>query len=249
MPDIPIDRNSVMTFNPFYRKPKERHLRAIALLYICITMFLSGYAGNTITRPSEMNSNSSLIYNQIGNYSLSFEAFDLALKGYGELKDSLHLRDNIISVVDFSQPSTKKRFYLINIDTKEVLYQDYVAHGKNTGVLEATKFSNTANSNQSSLGFFKTAETYHGKNGLSLRLDGLEKGINNLARKRAIVIHAADYAEETFIKKYGRLGRSYGCPSLPPEHYNEIIELIKNGTLLFIYSPQEKYLHSSKILN
>ena len=196
-----------------------------------------------------MNSNSSLIYNQIGNYSLSFEAFDLALSGYSELKDSLHLRENIISVVDFSQPSTKKRFYLINIDTKKVLFQDYVAHGKNTGILEAEKFSNIANSNQSSLGFFKTAETYHGKNGLSLRLDGLEKGINNLARKRAIVIHAADYAEETFIKKYGRLGRSYGCPSLPPENYNKIIELIKEGTLLFIYSPQETYLHSSEILN
>jgi len=77
----------------------------------------------------------------------------------------------------------------------------------------------------------------------------LEQGINNLARKRAIVIHAADYAEETFIKKYGRLGRSYGCPSLPPENYNKIIELIKDGTLLFIYSPQETYLHSSEILN
>jgi hypothetical protein len=206
-------------------------------------------AGNNNGGPSEMNSNSRFIYNQIGNNSLSFEALDLALKGYSELKDSLHLKDNIITVVDFSQPSTKKRFYLINIDSKKVLFQDYVAHGKNTGVLEAKKFSNTKNSNQSSLGFFKTAETYNGKNGLSLRLDGLEKGINDLARKRTIVIHAADYTEETFIKKYGRLGRSYGCPSLPPENYNEIIELIKDGTLLFIYSPQETYLHCSKILN
>jgi hypothetical protein len=196
-----------------------------------------------------MNSNSRLIYNLIGDNSLSFKAFDLALRGYSELKDSLHLRENIISVVDFSQPSTKKRFYLINLDSKKVLYQDYVAHGKNTGVLEAKKFSNTANSNQSSLGFFKTGETYYGKNGLSLRLDGLEKGINHLARKRAIVIHAADYAEESFIKIYGRLGRSYGCPSLPPKNYSKIIELIKDGTLLFIYSPQETYLRSSEILN
>ena len=224
-------------------------MRTMRLFYICITLSLSVFAGNDSNRPSEMNSNSTLIYNQIGNYSLSFEAFDLALRGYGELKDSLHLRENIITVVDFSQPSTKKRFYLINIDTKKVLFQDYVAHGKNTGVLEAKKFSNTIHSNQSSLGFFKTAETYHGKNGLSLRLDGLEQGINNLARKRAIVIHAADYAEESFIKKYGRLGRSYGCPSLPPQNYNAIIELIKDGTLLFIYSPQETYLHSSEILN
>ena len=224
-------------------------MRTIALLYIFLSISLPISAGNNNNSPSEMNSNSRFIYNQIGNYSLSFEAFDLAIKGYSDLKDSLHLRENIISVVDFSQPSTKKRFYLIDIDSKKVLFQDYVAHGKNTGVLEAKKFSNTANSNQSSLGFFKTAETYHGKNGLSLRLDGLEEGINHLARKRAIVIHAADYAEETFIKKYGRLGRSYGCPSLPPDNYNEIIELIKDGTLLFIYSPQETYLQGSEILN
>jgi len=224
-------------------------MRTIALLYIFVSISLSISAGDINDSPSEMNSNSRLIYNQIGNYSLSFEAFDLALKGYAELKDSLHLRENIITVVDFSQPSTKKRFYLININTKEVLFQDYVAHGKNTGVLEAKKFSNTIHSNQSSLGFFKTAETYHGKNGLSLRLDGLEQGINHLARKRAIVIHAAEYAEETFIKKYGRLGRSYGCPSLPPANYNAIIELIKDGTLLFIYSPQETYLQGSEILH
>jgi hypothetical protein len=196
-----------------------------------------------------VNSNSRLIYNQIGNKSLSFEAFDLALKGYCEMKDSLKLRENIISVVDFSQPSTKKRFYLIDIDTKKVLYQDYVAHGKNTGVLEAKKFSNRVNSNQSSLGFFKTGETYYGKNGFSLKLDGLEKGINDLARRRGIVIHAAYYAEESFINKYGRLGRSFGCPALPSENYNDIIELIKDGTLLFIYSPEESYFQTSAIID
>jgi len=196
-----------------------------------------------------MNSNSTLIYNQIGNYSLSFEAFDLALRGYGELKDSLHLRENIITVVDFSQPSTQKRFYLININTKEVLFQDYVAHGKNTGNLMAKKFSNTPHSNQSSLGFYKTGETYHGKHGLSLRLDGLEKGINDKARQRAIVIHSAKYAEESFIRKYGRLGRSFGCPALPAQNYDEIIGLIKGGTLLFIYFPESGYLDKSSILN
>jgi hypothetical protein len=224
-------------------------MRKIALLYILLDLFLSVFAGNTNNLPSEINSNSNLIYKQIGNNSLSFEAFDLALRGYMELKDSLRLKENIITVVDFSQPSTKKRFYLINIDTKKVLYQDYVAHGKYTGVLEAKEFSNNVNSNQSSLGFFKTGETYQGKNGFSLRLDGLEKGINELARKRGIVIHSAYYVEESFIKKYGRLGRSFGCPTLPSKNYNEIIELIKDGTLLFIYSPEESYLQSSKLLN
>jgi len=224
-------------------------MRKIVLLYIFIYLSLPLFAGNITDHPAEVNSNSRLIYDQIGNNSLSYEAFDLALKGYWELKDSLQFRESIITVVDFSQPSTKKRFYLINIDTKKVLYQDYIAHGKNTGVLEAKKFSNTINSNQSSLGFFKTAETYYGKNGFSLRLDGLEKGINDLARKRGIVIHAAYYAEESFIQKYGRLGRSFGCPTLPSQNYNEIIDLIKDGTLLFIYSPEECYLQDSTILD
>jgi hypothetical protein len=130
-----------------------------------------------------------------------------------------------------------------------VIYQDYIAHGKNTGNLMAEKFSNTPHSNQSSLGFYKTAETYHGKHGLSLKLDGLEIGINDMARQRAIVIHAAKYAEESFIKKYGRLGRSFGCPALPAQNYDEIIELIKGGTLLFIYFPESRYLENSSVLN
>lgn len=223
-------------------------MRAI-LFIILVTFFLPAFAGNTFGDPSKNNSGTKSIYSQLENKSLSFEAFEMALKGFLELKDSLHLKENLISVVDYSQPSSQKRFYLINMETKKILFQDYVAHGRNTGLLKASKFSNKMNSYQSSLGFFKTAETYYGKNGLSLRLDGLEKGINNLARNRAIVIHTADYAEESYVKKWGRLGRSFGCPTLPPEHFNEIIELIKEGSLLFIYSPQDQYLQNSKILN
>lgn len=189
------------------------------------------------------------VYEQIGNESMSFNAFKFAYLGWNRLKDSISLDGKIISVVDFSQPSTNKRFYLIDMGTKEVMYQDYVAHGKNTGSLMAKKFSNTPHSKQSSLGFYKTAETYHGKHGLSLRLDGLEKGINDKARQRAIVIHSAWYTEESFIRKYRRLGRSFGCPSLPAGNYNEIIKLIKGGTLLFIYSPELGYLKNSSILN
>jgi len=221
-------------------------VHSFALLVILVIPI---FAGNSIIHPTEIRSNSRLVYDQLKNNSLSYEAFNLALKGYMELKDSLNLRDNVFTVVDFSKPSTEKRFHLIDIESKEVLYEDYVAHGKNTGLLEAKSFSNKVNSFQSSLGFFKTAETYYGKNGLSLKLDGLEKGINHLARKRAIVIHAADYAEEEFIIKYGRLGRSFGCPALPTENFNEIIDVIKDGTLLFIYYPEETYLENSKILN
>jgi len=221
-------------------------MKAILTLII-VVLLLPVFAGNAADYPSETDSKS--VYRQLHNKSLSFEAFDLALKGYEELKDSLHLKENVISVVDYSQPSTQKRFYLIDVETKKVLFQDYVAHGKNTGLLNASSFSNKINSHQSSLGFYKTAETYFGKHGLSLRLDGLENGFNNLARNRAIVIHTADYAEESFVKKWGRLGRSFGCPALPSGNYKEIIELIKEGSLLFIYSPVDQYLRKSDVIN
>lgn len=190
-----------------------------------------------------------IIYSELNNNSLSFDAFDHAYAGWQKLKDSLSFKNNIITLVDFSQPSTKKRFYLIDMDTKQVVYQNYVAHGRNSGMLTAEKFSNIANSNQSSLGFYKTGETYIGKHGLSLKLDGLEKGINDKARERHIVIHKADYAEEAFIKQHGRLGRSFGCPAIPSVNYQFVIDKIKDGTLLFIYHPKATYLKSSSILN
>jgi hypothetical protein len=224
-------------------------MRVFAFLFVSLIYIKSGFTGNLIIDLAETNSSSRTIYDQIGNRSMSFEAFDLAFRGWTALKDSIDLREDVITVVDFSQPSTNKRFYLINMETKEVIFQDYVSHGKNTGNLMAERFSNIPYSNQSSLGFYKTAETYHGKHGLSLKLDGLENGINDLARQRAIVIHAAKYAEESFIKKYGRLGRSFGCPALPAKNYNQIIELIKGGTLLFIYFPESGYLNNSTVLN
>ncbi len=189
------------------------------------------------------------VYDQIGEKSLSFEAFDLAYRGWIELTDSLSIQYDFLTIVDFSQPSTKKRFYLIDMKKRLIVHQEYVAHGKNSGDLWAENFSNTPKSNQSSLGFYKTAETYHGKHGLSLKLDGLEKGINHLARKRAIVIHSADYAEEAFIKKYGRLGRSFGCPALPSKNYAKIINRIKEGTLLFVYATGQGYVQNSTVLN
>ena len=189
------------------------------------------------------------IYNEISESEINFEAFDLAYKGWMELKDSLNLKKDILAIADFSKPSNIKRYFVIDMKKKEVIHKDYVAHGKNTGELWAKNFSNIPNSNKSSLGFYKTAETYFGKHGLSLKLDGLEKGINNKARERAIVMHSANYAKESFIKKYGRLGRSFGCPALPPEGFNKIIETIKEGSILFIYHPEGDYSKISTILN
>jgi len=222
----------------------------IYLFLSLITIFINNdfpiSKEETIVEPIN---NSVVIYKNIGETSLSFKAFDLAFKGWEELKTKANLKENMIVVVDFSQPSSSKRFYLINMNSEKIIYNNYVAHGKNSGVLNAEIFSNTPSSYQSSLGFFRTGETYFGKHGLSLKLDGLEEGINHLARQRNIVIHAASYAEESFVKKYGRLGRSFGCPALPKENYKELIHQIKNGALLFIYHPKTEYLNNSSVLN
>ena len=176
----------------------------------------------------------------------SLTALDLALEGYEKLENEL--KNEVLTVIDFTLPSTEKRLWIIDLDTQKILLNTVVSHGRNSGNLMAEKFSNRPESYQSSLGFYKTAETYHGKHGYSLRLDGLEKGFNDQARNRAIVIHGADYAREEVAKMSGRLGRSLGCPAVPSELSDEVIDLIKDGSLLFIYGQDENYLNQSPIL-
>ena len=171
--------------------------------------------------------------------------FDKAMTGYGRIRSE---KQNIITIVDFSQPSTDKRMYVIDLKKKELLFRTYAAHGVNTGETEAVNFSNKKGSRKSSLGFYLTAETYEGKHGLSLRLDGLEQGINHRARKRYIVVHSANYVSEQFIRENGRLGRSWGCPALPEEISDDIINTIKDGSVFFIYAKNDDYLSRSKIL-
>ncbi|MBM3168615.1 MAG: murein L,D-transpeptidase catalytic domain family protein [Bacteroidetes bacterium] len=163
----------------------------------------------------------------------SLASMNLALQGYRAVKNDLE--NPLLTVIDFTRPSTQKRLWIIDVEKKQILLQTVVAHGKNSGLLMAEHFSNRPESHQSSLGFFKTAETYQGKHGASLRLDGLEKGINDMARSRAIVIHGADHAREEVAKIMGRLGRSFGCPAVPTEISSKLIQLIKEGSLLFIY--------------
>jgi hypothetical protein len=139
--------------------------------------------------------------------------------------------------------------WIIDMKDGMILHYGLVSHGRNSGDLMAQKFSNISSSNMSSLGFYLTGETYQGKHGYSLRLDGLEKGFNDKARERAIVIHGADYAHENFIQQTGRLGRSLGCPALPNEIANEVIDLIKEQSLLFIYGKDKDYLNKSAFLN
>nr|PZN54557.1 MAG: hypothetical protein DIU61_07385 [Bacteroidota bacterium] len=173
-----------------------------------------------------------------------------ALAGYYQLRHQDQLSDKqIITIVDFRKPSSERRLWVIDLATKRVRYHSFVAHGRNSGELYATRFSNRVNSYQSSLGFFITGDTYNGKHGLSLKLYGAEKGINDKAEARAIVMHGADYVSESFIKKTGRLGRSLGCPAIPYDIHRDLIGTVAGGTCLFIYYPDENYLRMSSIGN
>ncbi|GMQ31574.1 hypothetical protein Aconfl_42190 [Algoriphagus confluentis] len=176
----------------------------------------------------------------------SIYALDFALDGYETLENTLDKQ--ILTLIDFSLPSTERRLWIIDLVEEEIVLNTVVAHGRNSGNLMAEKFSNRPESYQSSLGFYKTGETYIGKHGYSLRLDGLEEGFNDQARSRAIVIHGADYAREEFAKVSGRLGRSLGCPAVPSELSKEVIDLIKDGSLLFIFADQEEYLQQSAFI-
>ena len=174
----------------------------------------------------------------------SLPVLELALNGYAQLQNKL--KKPLLTVIDYSLPSTKKRLWIIDLRQQKILLHTVVAHGRNSGALLAEKFSNRPESYQSSLGFFQTGEAYQGKHGYSLRLDGLEAGINDQARARAIVIHGADYAKETVAATAGRLGRSLGCPAVPPDLSTPLIKLIKEGSLLFIYGKDPNYLRMSK---
>ncbi len=153
------------------------------------------------------------------------------------------------SVIDYSLPSTEVRYWLFDLEKEELVLKELVAHGKNTGANRAKHFSNTPGSKQSSLGLFQTDTVYHGRNGYSLRLHGLEEGFNDKALDRAIVMHGAPYVSESFAKKHGRLGRSWGCPAFREEVAKEIIDTIKHGELVFIYFPDKKWLEESRFLH
>jgi len=187
----------------------------------------------------------------LGDTGLARNVFNLALKGLRKLESNGKLHNpDIVTIADYSQSSNRKRLYVIDLKNKKLLFNTYVAHGRNTGTEYAKYFSNDEGSFKSSLGFYVTDRPITGSHtGFALMINGVEKGFNDHAVRRAIIIHAAAYATENFIKRYGRLGRSQGCPALPPELNKPIIERIKGGTCLFIYNPDTKYICSSSLLN
>lgn len=215
------------------------------LIFLCVGVIgwipLSGIAA-----VRHLPVNGWALYHEIGLEGVvDYAVFEWAIAGYNQA-DSL-ARD-IITLIDFSKPSTEKRLYVVDLKLKKLLHVSYVSHGKNSGEKYATSFSNEVGSCKSSLGFYRTENTYYGKNGYSLILDGLEKGINDNAKSRAIVMHGAAYADPSTIRSCGRLGRSLGCPALPLSVCKQIIDAIKGGTLLYIHGEDKTYAERTAFL-
>jgi hypothetical protein len=216
-----------------------------------LVFFLSTFSSNKIETPSTLSSallskSENLsekiisVYNNLNhnNFSLpKLDSFQKAMLGYYEIKKKGIFKKDILTLIDFSLSSNEKRLWVIDLSTNTIVFNSLVAHGRNTGDEFAKSFSNSAASFKSSLGFYSTGEIYNGKHGKSLKLDGLEKGINDNARNRGIVMHAADYVSDFFIKTHNRLGRSEGCPALPIEFTEKILNKIKDKSCLYIYYP------------
>jgi len=214
----------------------------LAMTFILLCSFAKG--------PSASDSSPiPLAFMDIISEGLSDRALNEAVDGFAQMKTQEDIDKDVLIVIDFTKSSNLERFYILDMKDTSLTHTSLVAHGRNTGNEFATSFSNTSGSYQSSLGFYRTAETYEGKHGLSLRLDGLEHGINHNARDRAIVIHQADYVSIDFASQHGRIGRSLGCPALPLEDYAAVIETIKEGCLLYIYGANEHYAQVSEFLS
>ncbi len=197
-----------------------------------------------VAAKSTFDSKVEAVYNSLNSNQFelpNLESFKEALKGFYLLKEKGVIQKDILTLVDFSLSSNVKRLWVIDLSTNTILYNSLVAHGRNTGEEYANSFSNANSSFKSSLGFYATGEIYNGKHGMSLRLDGLEKGVNNNARERGVVMHSANYVSNSFIKCNKRLGRSQGCPAIPQESLNEIVNTIKDKSCLFIYHPSRTF--------
>lgn len=243
----------------------QRCPRFFTLLFLFALLFISPIimAGPVKHRSKPMRpftastnyifkTSASVLYDslRLQEFGLTEKAFKYALKGYKNLLEQGKLKTTgVMSICDFSQSSRHKRLYIINLDEMIVSMNTYVAHGRRSGGEFAYSFSNNPNSHKSSLGFYITGQTYQGQHGLSLRINGLERGINDRALARNIVVHGSVYTGEEFLESNGVCGRSFGCPAVPSTQIDEVINTIKEGTCLFIYYPSTQYLKKSKILN
>jgi hypothetical protein len=232
-------------------------LTSLIILSLCLSLIIAGYKPDKSKESLPGFSNTERIesycikyYSQLRSEASKpdYGVFKKALIGFFNLKAGNNIEKNILTIIDFSISSRLDRMWIIDMNKMEVVHVSLVAHGRNSGGEFASSFSNSPSSYQSSLGFYLTGGTYIGKHGLSLCLDGVEPGINDKARERAIVIHGADYVSRDFIQRYGRLGRSYGCPSIPLEDHEKIINILSGRSCIYIYFPDDKYLSSSAMI-
>ena len=234
------------------------------IAFISLTSMITGKAKDASTLNKTAISNSSTDNSALVNYwidslystmdlgktGLSRDVFFTACKGYEYMVAQNQLaKQGLLTICDYSQSSSKKRLYVLDLNQGKVLFNTFVAHGHNSGNDYATSFSNSDDSHKSSLGFMRTAETYIGDNGYSMRLDGLENGFNNNVRERAIVMHGSDYVNAQRASNGTMMGRSYGCPAVPAAEVRKIIDCIKGGTCFFNYYPDKSYTKASKIIN
>ncbi len=236
-------------------RSKKSLLLTITISFLAICLSPSNSSGNKknndVIDPSEKNY-SNFLWEKISQSGagISEEIFSLALRGFSKLQASNRLsKDSILAIIDFSKSSKEKRLYIFDLKNQSLKFHSLVSHGRNSGEEFANSFSNQPNSHKSSLGFYITKSTYSGNNGYSLKLEGIEKGYNDYAEKRAIVVHGAPYAEDPNAVRNTYLGRSFGCPAVPMSIHKQIIKTIKDGNCLFIYYPDQNYIKSSALLN
>ena len=227
-----------------------RFIVFILFLFLPCTLFLGGKSSDSTpdsaerAAASDVEAYASLYRSMQLEGVVNWKAFRQAVAGYYKIDNR---KREVLTLIDFSRPSTAKRLFVFDMRERKVLFSSVVSHGKNSGDNYATSFSNQNGSYKSSLGFYLTENTYQGGNGYSLILNGLEKGINDKAKERSIVVHGASYANPT-VAASGRLGRSLGCPALPTKLAKPIINTIKDGSVMFIYANNSSYLAQSDIL-
>ena len=211
------------------------------ILFLILVLATNAFAISTETMANDIASKANNL--KPGVMKLAIEAF------YKAKHTGIHIKKPILTVIDYTLASTQKRLWVVDLDSKEVLYTSMVAHGKYSGENYTTSFSNKKGSLQTSVGLFLTEGTYFGHDGYTLRLEGLEKGFNDNAKDRLIVFHGAPYVSQEFAAAANRIGRSWGCPAVEKPLATPIINTIKGGTLLFSFYNHQQWLNESKFIN
>lgn len=230
---------------------KLRHLFCAALIFFNTAAFAFSFFSHPNNQPygsrSWVETEVQILTHQADN--LDPTVVKLALHAYLKARELGYDSKQLLTIIDYSKPSTERRLWVINLNSNNILYNTWVAHGRNSGQLNATSFSNAFGSLKSSIGVFVTDQPYIGGDGYSLRLTGLEEGINSNAYRRNIVIHGAWYVSPSVGERYGELGRSWGCPAVGEELAKPIINKIRDNTLVFAYYPDRHWLRNSAFLN